>query len=104
MDTEDIDQWYEDEKEKLTQAYRTKISKIKFHMDNEKDEGKFNAYVKTKTKLKEKFTRQIDSLHTKYEKKMKSNLDSGLMLHFLKHRWHMFVKKIFKYEPKKKEQ
>jgi hypothetical protein len=77
MDEEEIDLWYEEQKEKLTEKYRKNIEKSK-----------------NPEKLKKKYESSIHSLHNKYEKLSDKTIKFNLHRFFFKHRLNMLIKKI----------
>jgi hypothetical protein len=113
MDIEDIDSWYDDKKEDLTDVFNKKVIKadnkfdIKFSKINlviPKDEAHKNKLKQQKedlvnekekyhNKLKQDYLKSMDNLHKNYDSKIKNKLDSGLKFHFLKHRIKMWSKK-----------
>jgi hypothetical protein len=80
MEDEDIDTWYDEQKEKLTDEYLRKIAKVK-----EKD----------KENLKKKFLKKLGSLRNSYEQRSTKNISFNLNMFFLRYRIDMFLKKLF---------
>jgi hypothetical protein len=78
MDEEEIDAWYEDQKEKLTENYRKKIEKSK-----------------NKESLKDHYNRSIENLHKKYERLSGDNTRHNLERFFFNYRFDKLRKKIF---------
>ena len=121
MDIEDIDEWYEEQKNILTEKYQEKLKKIdasfkiKAIEDDKSPESK--EYIKKrrdeisqKHKVhKKEYLKQMKELHREYDTKIKNKLDNNLTRHFRKHNFTMWKKKHlkflkkFKKEKKKKE-
>ncbi|MEM2130942.1 MAG: hypothetical protein QXR96_00310 [Candidatus Woesearchaeota archaeon] len=77
MDEEEIENWYEEEKEKLTEYYKIKIEKSKF-----------------KEKLEKEFIKKLDDLHKKYEYLMNKSIKKNLKIFFLNYRLEKIKEKI----------
>ena len=77
MDADEIDAWYEEQKDKLTEDYRKKIEK-----------------ARNPDKLKNSYVASMNQLHKKYESLSYSNVSSGLRKHFFRHRLDMVRQKI----------
>lgn len=72
MDEEEIDNWYEEEKEKLTEKYNILIQKSKNN--------------KQKDDLEKKFIKELDTLHKKYESLMNKKIKKNLNLFFFNYK------------------
>ncbi len=94
MDEEEIDAWYEERKDKLTERYRQKIDKSK-----------------DKEKLKKDYRSKMEALHRQYEKISANTSDSNLRWFFFNYRLNVlkekmmrpFVKLKEKFEDKRKK-
>ena len=79
MDEEEIELWYDEEKEKLTEKYKQDIVK-----------------GKDKEKLKKDYLRKLDALRNQYEKISESKSKSNLKSLFFNHRLKMLKEKLMK--------
>lgn len=77
MEVEEIEAWYDEEKEKLTEDYKIRLEKG----------GRPD-------KLKRQYLKRLDSLHREYESKCKRSIDFGLKKYFAGHRLKMVKDKI----------
>ena len=116
MDEEELDEWYESEKERLTEEYQLKLKKaedkqrelnrikllqeadLKKKTEEAKKTGKpIPEPVKKEEKkqdfhamLKKDFLLKMKKLHKDYDEKSKNLVSNNLNKHFRKHRWKMF--------------
>ena len=79
MDEEEIDLWYDEKKDRLTQDYRAKIDK-----------------TKTPDKLKKRYQKEMQNLHKQYESLSEKKITSGLKTFFLKHSINKLKSKLSK--------
>jgi uncharacterized membrane protein YheB (UPF0754 family) len=79
MDEEEIEAWYEEQKEKLTEKYRADIAKSK-----------------NPEKLKVNYTTALKSLQRKYEKRSEKKINSNLKAYFRSYRINRLKEKILK--------
>jgi len=100
MDIEDIDTWYEDKKELLTEKYNKTLKKKEKKQRIPKDEKDADVVKKIREnlrlKLKAKYLVKMKKLHRRYDKKIKKKLNQNLKKHFFKHRitmWKNFILK-----------
>ena len=122
MDEEELDQWYDSEKERLTEEYHLKLKKAEDKQREEnrikileeearkkqaaadKKAGKETQPVKKEEKpktyfhseLKKEFLAKMKKLHKAYATKSKNLVKKNLKKHFQNHRMKMFKKKLFK--------
>ncbi len=79
MDEEEIEAWYDEQKEKLTDEYRKKIDK-----------------TKNPEALKKPYLKAMGKLHKKYESLSNKNTKGNLRKHFFNHRIAMLKQKLLK--------
>jgi hypothetical protein len=79
MDEEEIEAWYDEQKDRITEQYRLKIDK-----------------VKNKEKLKKDYLKKIDALHKKYEQISQKTTNKNLKWFFFNHRLNMIKQKLMK--------
>ena len=123
MDEEEIDQWYDSQKERLTEEYQLKLKKAeekqreerriklleeaarKKQAEVDKKAGKpveEKPVEKEKPKidfhaeLKKQFLVKMKKLHDAYDTKSKNLVKKNLKKHFHNHRMKMLKKKLFK--------
>ncbi len=95
MDEEEIDLWYEEQKDRLTENYRKKIDKSK-----------------NREKIKQNYNKALATLHKKYERISDKTIKHNLARFFFNYRFEKLKKNIFSpfirmkedYEIKKKKQ
>jgi len=123
MDEEELDEWYDSQKEKLTEEYQLKLKKAeekrreearikiledaakKKQAEEDKKAGKpveETPVKKEKPKvdfhavLKKEFLVKMKKLHKDYDIKSKNLVSKNLKRHFQNHRLKMLKKKLFK--------
>ena len=79
MDPEEVDFWYEEQKERLTDEYQSKL-----------------RTSKNPEKLKKEFLKSMKDLHIKYEQSSDKSVKSNLTRHFRNHKINMLKKRIMK--------
>lgn len=78
MDEEEIETWYDEQKERLTEKYRLLIEK-----------------AKNKEKIEKEFRKELDKLHKKYERLSDKTIKRNLERFFFNYRLEKIKKKIF---------
>jgi hypothetical protein len=113
MDEEEIDAWYDEEKEKLTEKCKLEFSKLEGTLEDskdfdpddftkykvkykERDEKAYRKDVDAREKLKKKFLRSLDRLHENYELMSGKRIESSLRGFFFRYRLNLFLAKLLK--------
>ncbi|MEM3373999.1 MAG: hypothetical protein QW757_01865 [Candidatus Woesearchaeota archaeon] len=78
MEDDEIENWYDEEKEKLTEKYKILIEKSK-----------------NKEKTEKEFKKELDELHKKYEYIMNKNIKKNLKWFFFNYNLSKIKNKIF---------
>jgi hypothetical protein len=79
MEEEDIDTWYEEQKDKFTEKYRQKVDKAK---------------TEEKEKLKNEYLKHLGALRAKYENISKQTSESNLKRFFFSYRLNVLKEKL----------
>lgn len=87
MDEEDLDSWYEESKDRITEFYNLQLKKADMKLKPEKRQSAHE-------KLKQSYEKKLKKLHANYEKKAERMINSGLKKHFFWHRVNMIFSKI----------
>ena len=95
MDADEIERWYEDQKEKLTDNYLMKLNKIDKSLSNEESKLKKHEIVK------KQYQRAMKVLHSKYEKKADACIKSNLKKHAMHLKINSIMSKIKDKIPKR---
>jgi hypothetical protein len=88
MEEEDIETWYEEQKDRLTEKYRLRVDKVK---------------KEDKEKLKTEYLKNLNSLHAKYENMSKKTSDSNLKRFFFSYGFGLLKEKLLRPFVKLKE-
>ncbi len=87
MDEEDLDSWYEERKERITEFYNQQLRKADLKLKPQKRPVAHE-------KLKNSYEKQLKSLHAQYEKRAEKMINGNLKKHFFWHRVNMIFSNI----------
>ena len=115
MDVEELETWYEEQKEKISEEYKRKVLKLEGNTKTEQDdgtdeEGKISRRKSYKQrndkdikwlavqheKLKRRFLSEMESLHKRYEGRSKKKIDFDLKGFFFMHKLEMAKSRVLK--------
>jgi hypothetical protein len=116
MDIEDIDVWYEESKERISENYFKQVrknskkidgqvSKLNIRIPKDDDEKKkiaadkkviFDKQIIDEKNLKKSYLDRMKKLHNDYDKRIKSRLDSDVKKHFSNIHLKLMIKKILR--------
>ena len=85
MDEEDLDTWYEERKDWLTEQYNLQLRKADSKLKPEKRRVAHE-------KLKSAYELKLKKLQSDYEKKAEKIINGNLKKHFFNHRLNMILK------------
>jgi hypothetical protein len=89
MDIEDIDSWYDEEKEKLSEKYLIRLKKADGIKDESKRRRKHDLLAK-------EYTLHLKRLNDSYSSSSGKTLDKDLKKFFFWHKIKMRLKQLFK--------